>query len=78
MKAWIGALLLTGMVGLVANPAPADAQGTDFEHRAVKCANEAEDTCNEDFPPNDWRLIAIRGWCYTIRTAMCIGSDEEL
>lgn len=78
MTKWIGVLLLTGTVGLVARPAPADAQGTDLEHRAVKCANEAEGSCNEDFPPTDWRLIAIRGWCYTIRTALCVGSGEPV
>lgn len=79
MTNWIGVLLLTGAVGLVASATPADAQGTDdnLEYRAVKCANDAESSCNDDFPPNDWRTIAIRGWCYTIRTAMCLGSGED-
>ena len=79
MKRLIGALLLTGVVGMVANPMPADAQGTgdDLEYQAVRCAREAEASCNEDFPPSDWRLIAIRGWCYIIRTGICLGSGEE-
>ena len=78
MKAMIGVLLLTGAVGLVANPTPADAQGTgdDLEYQVVRCAREAEESCDKAFPPNDWRLVAVRGWCYMIRTALCLQSGE--
>lgn len=79
MKTILSALLLTGAVGLVANPSPADAQGSgdDLEYQAVRCAREAEASCNQAFPPSDWRLVAVRGWCYMIRTAICMQSGEE-
>lgn len=77
MTRLIGVLLTLGVVGTVANPAPADAQGSDLEYETVRCANEAVASCDQDFPPNDWRLVAARGWCYMIRTAQCLGSDED-
>jgi len=40
----------------------------------LKCTEEAIADCDARFPPSDWRLIAIRGWCYMIGTGICQAS----
>jgi hypothetical protein len=35
------------------------------------CLQKAIAECNKEFPPNDYYLIAIRGWCYIIHGAIC-------
>ena len=35
------------------------------------CLIDAVRDCNEEFPPKDYYLIAIRGWCYSIHYALC-------
>ncbi len=61
--------LVSGLIGLLPNPQPADAQEEDGRLR--KCLQEAVEECDEDFEPNDERMVAIRGWCYMIRGAIC-------
>jgi hypothetical protein len=50
---------------MVPNPKPADAWHT------VRCMLESVPRCNRDFPAKDIYLTAARGYCYTIRTAIC-------
>ena len=78
MTRLLSMLLVTGAVGLLANPTPADAQGTELEQRTAKCAKEAVTECDAEFRGDSWIMSGIRGWCYTIRTAMCLASDETL
>jgi len=40
----------------------------------LKCVEQAIAECDARFPPSDYHLIAIRGWCYMIGTAMCKAS----
>jgi hypothetical protein len=37
----------------------------------LKCVQEAIADCDKQFPPSDYYLVAIRGWCYMIGTAIC-------
>lgn len=67
MARLLSLLLVSGTMGLVANPLPADAQG-----RQADCVTEAVESCDDDFPGESWINIGIRGWCYTIRTGMCL------
>lgn len=39
--------------------------------RLQKCVQESIADCDARFPPSDWRLIAIRGWCYMIGAGIC-------
>lgn len=39
--------------------------------RADDCLIDAVRECNAEFPPKDYYLIAIRGWCYSIHYAIC-------
>ncbi|HEX2780716.1 MAG TPA: hypothetical protein VHM30_14540 [Gemmatimonadaceae bacterium] len=58
-----GALALGAILGS-ARPAQAD------------CLSEAVSSCNDDFGgANNYYTIAIRGWCYMIRGAMCSAMD---
>ena len=57
-------LLLAGLA-LASQPAPARATNV------IRCMLEAVKECDERFPPSDYRLVASRGWCYTISTAIC-------
>ncbi len=41
----------------------------------LQCAQQAIADCDRQFPPSDYRLIAIRGWCYMIGTAICKASN---
>lgn len=38
---------------------------------AGDCVSDAVKSCDADFPPKDHYLIAIRGWCYLVRIALC-------
>jgi len=58
--ALVSALALLGSV-----PRPARAE------TLLQCTQEAITDCDARFPPHDYYLIAIRGWCYMIGTAMC-------
>lgn len=40
----------------------------------LRCMEQAIAECDARFPPSDYHLIAIRGWCYMIGTAMCKAS----
>jgi hypothetical protein len=64
MKRLLWASMLVGSLGMAPIARPADAT-------VVRCASEAVDECDGDFPGESENLIAIRGWCYMIRTAIC-------
>ena len=64
MKRLISVALLGGAIAMLPHPVPADAV-------SGPCLREAIDSCNEDFPGNDPVTIAIRGYCYAIRSAIC-------
>ena len=66
MKNLIAGLVLAGAVGMLPNPRPADA--TELQ---TTCLQEAIASCDNDFKGNDIYSVAVRGWCYMIRTAMC-------
>jgi len=68
MKRLVTAVVLAGLIGMLPNPQPADAQR---DGKTTKCMIEAVDTCDEDFKGNDIYMAAARGYCYMIRTAMC-------
>jgi len=61
--ALVSALALLGSV-----PPPARAE------TLLKCVEEAIADCDARFPPHDYYLVAIRGYCYMIGTAMCKAS----
>ncbi|MFQ5702695.1 MAG: hypothetical protein ACE5HT_01580 [Gemmatimonadales bacterium] len=67
MKRLITAAFLIGMIGPLVNPKPADAQ----DGKLKKCLQEAVYSCDQDFQGNEPETIAIRGWCYMIRGAIC-------
>jgi hypothetical protein len=71
MKRLIMAALFCGFVALLPNPQPADAQETKFQG----CLRQAVYTCDEDFDPDSEILVAVRGWCYMIRGAICFAFD---
>lgn len=71
MRRFIVPLLLVGFLGMLPHPEPADAQS-----KLVSCMREAIGSCNEDFPGQDHITVAIRGWCYQIRTAICWALDK--
>jgi len=37
----------------------------------LKCILESNADCDRRFPPSDYYLVAVRGWCYLIGAAMC-------
>ena len=40
------------------------------------CVSEAVSSCDSDFGgANNYYTISIRGWCYMIRTGMCVALD---
>ncbi|MFQ6047273.1 MAG: hypothetical protein ACE5PT_13115 [Gemmatimonadales bacterium] len=73
MNKLIVATLVAGAVGLLPNPTPADAQ----DDRLLGCLKEAIASCDEDFSGNSLYTIAIRGWCYAIRSGMCYALDPH-
>lgn len=68
MKRLVTAVVLAGLVSMLPNPQPADAQQGG---KTTKCMIESVDSCDEDFEGNDIYMAAARGYCYMIRTAMC-------
>ena len=73
MRRVIAAALLAGFVGLLPSPQPADAQ----DSKVMRCLQQAVEECDEDFEGKSEYLIAIRGWCYMIRGAICIDRTTE-
>ena len=74
MTRLIIAVLLAGVISVLPNPQPADAQQ---DGKATKCLLEAIESCDEDFEGNDVYMVAARGYCYMIRAAMCRILDSE-
>jgi hypothetical protein len=70
MRRLLAVALLAGFLGLLPHPDPADAQQQE-EGKLKRCLQGAVAECDEDFEPNDERMVAIRGWCYIIRGAIC-------
>jgi hypothetical protein len=66
MRKHILSMALVGALGMAPAPAPADAAV------AGSCMDEVIADCDEDFSPESEYLIAIRGWCYIIRSAWCL------
>ncbi|HXY18413.1 MAG TPA: hypothetical protein VEH83_00280 [Gemmatimonadales bacterium] len=60
--------VLVSALALLGGPAPARATNV------IKCMIEAVADCDARFPPSDYHLVAIRGWCYMITTGMCAAS----
>lgn len=71
MKRLIMAVLLSGFIALLPNPQPVGAEPTKLQ----ACLREAIYTCDEDFDPQSEILVAVRGWCYMIRSAICFTFD---
>jgi hypothetical protein len=71
MKALMTSLLLAGVVAILPNPQPADAQ----QDRLAGCMAEAITTCDDEFQGWDPYMTAIRGYCYMIRTGMCLAFE---
>lgn len=59
---------LTAALALTGGAAPAHARSV------WACMIEAVRECDARFPPNDYRNVAIRGWCYMITTGICTAS----
>ena len=72
MKHLVTAVILAGLVSMLPNPQPVDAQGG----KATKCLLEAIEECDEDFEGNDVYMAAARGYCYMIRAAICRIFDQ--
>ena len=72
MKLLITSAVVAGMVALLPNPRPADA-----EEKFDKCLFEAIASCDRDFKGWDPYSTAARGYCYIIRTGMCYAMDPE-
>ena len=70
MRRLLAIALVSGLIGLLPNPRPADAQQEE-DGKLKRCLQEAVEECDEDFESNDERMVAIRGWCYMIRGAIC-------
>ena len=71
MKMLITSAVLAGMVALLPNPRPADA-----EELMGKCLLQAVRSCDRDFAGYDPYTLAARGYCYMIRTGMCYVMDS--
>lgn len=65
MKRLMSAAGFMAAMALVPNTTPADATF------AKPCLQEAIGSCNADFPGEAPQIVAIRGYCYIIRAAMC-------
>ncbi|MCK5713214.1 MAG: hypothetical protein KAI25_10890 [Hyphomicrobiaceae bacterium] len=66
MKRLILAGIAAGSIGLLPNPQPADAA-----KKLMKCMLDAIESCDGAFGNDSPELIAVRGYCYMIRTGMC-------
>jgi hypothetical protein len=65
MRKLLSIVVVTGALGMLPHPVPADAA------QSKSCLQNAVDSCDRDFPGGDRYTVAIRGWCYLIRTALC-------
>ena len=68
MKHMVTALILAGLVSMLPNPQPADAQQ---DGKTTRCILEAITECDEEFEGNDVYMAAARGYCYMIRATIC-------
>lgn len=66
MKRLITMAGLLGALWVFPNPTTATAATA-----AYGCLDEAIQSCDDEFGGNDRFTIAIRGWCYIIRTGIC-------
>jgi hypothetical protein len=73
MKRLIMGAVLAGVVTMLPNPTPADAR----QDKLAKCLAEAITSCDRDLAGNDIYLAAARGYCYMLRTGMCLVLDPE-
>lgn len=71
MKQIITAMVMVGALGMLPNPTPADAG----IFKLVKCMSESVKSCDRDFEGNSPEMVAIRGWCYMIRTGICMKTE---
>lgn len=69
MKRLISTAMFAAAVALLPNPVPAEATA------AQSCLSEALVSCDDDFPGGDPYNVAVRGWCYMIRIAICEAFD---
>jgi hypothetical protein len=70
MRKILAMMLLVNALGVVSQPAPADAAVVQ-----TTCLAEALGSCDSDFDGGSERSIAIRGWCYLIRWTWCYAFD---
>jgi hypothetical protein len=68
MKRLIVAAALCGIIGLLTHPRIASREETVIH----SCLREAVRLCDEDLDLNDGLSVAVRGWCYAIRSAFCL------
>ncbi len=74
MKHLVTAVILAGMVSMLPNPQPADAQQ---DGKSTRCLLEAIKECDEEFAGNDIYMAAARGYCYMIRATICRILDKS-
>ena len=72
MRRLIMSAAVVGTLVLLPRPVPADAETV-----AKKCLEEAIESCDRDFQGNTPEMVAIRGYCYMIRAAMCKIFDPD-
>lgn len=75
MKRLLAGVLVAGAIGLLPQPTPADAQTRESW---VNCVNESVESCNRDFPGDSWYAMAVRGYCYAIRSGICKALDKTV
>ena len=68
MKRLVVAVLLAGGIAMLPNPTPADAQNGKLQ----SCLDGAIASCDDDFDGNSIYVISARGYCYMIRTGICL------
>jgi hypothetical protein len=66
MRKLILSMATVGALGMAPAPVPADAT------MAGGCLDDVINECDDDFSADSEYLIAIRGWCYIIRSAWCL------
>lgn len=62
-RRWVRGLVFGWTTALMLAASPGVARAS--------CLLEAVHTCAAEFPASDWRMVAIRGWCYMIRSGVC-------
>jgi hypothetical protein len=72
MKRLITIAGLLGVLWVLPHPTAASAEAA-----AGRCVDEAVYSCDDDFSGGDRYTIAIRGWCYMIRTGICYAQGDE-